>query len=251
MPASLAAVAFVISVIHGFAFLRAVEAFRSPRAPTALTEVLELTAVGLGTTGVSCAVFLFADPTSVEFVLDADPTDLEQLRTALLILLQILLLAVAIALLLSVPVRALAIERYSPGVWKSSLGTERAGHVPHAAVEVDSGITFDGPLHAYSFSDTEPERDVALKAPIRASKSGREINTEYDYLVIPATQIRHIALRHVADTGGIRPPLVKRSREWIAGKVDDARSPRQMSSSADSSKPNAKPQSSSHSSPDK
>jgi hypothetical protein len=69
--------------------------------------------------------------------------------------------------------------------------------VPYAAVELSNGTTVEGVLHDYTWAPDVTHRDIALAKPIRVTKEGETKEPDYDFLVVPGNEVRHIALQYV------------------------------------------------------
>lgn len=126
-----------------------------------------------------------------------------------LILLTALVLAVGAALLTRVTSKA---PRASLGtsVWWEVLRPERVprGKLPYALITLtdDKRSTIEGVLAAYTWqSDSAHYRDVALRSPIKypagRDQAGQNLarKPDYDFVIIAGSDIRQIAIKHVAD----------------------------------------------------
>lgn len=212
LPSGLVAAALLLSLIPGWWFLRRTESRRRPRHLSTLQEILELVGVGMLTTGLSVGLGLLARPSLVlDHGFPAHTAGEIRMDVGLV------LGALAGATLLA-EIGAQIIRRRNPddssqiniGPWWSVM---RRDNIPpdqlsYVAVAFADGSTIDGVLHNYTWSPDSTHRDVALRKPITITKPGARlwlkqaalvvINAPYDYIVIPATEIKHLALKYVA-----------------------------------------------------
>lgn len=211
IPGGAVAAAFLLSLIPGALFLRRTESVRQPRNLSALQEVLELLGVGLLTTGVVIGVALLVDP---GLLLNREfPTQrAREVRVDVALAVALLLGSLALA-----EFTARMVRRKHPapeselniGTWWSVMRPELVpdGHLPYVAVQRSDGVTVQGVLHNYTLSPDVTHRDVALKKPIKFvephPEGGKSItkSVPYDFVVIPGTEIRHLALVYQPRSG--------------------------------------------------
>lgn len=210
LPGGLVAAAFLLSLIPGWWFLHRTESIRRPRELSPLKEVLELVAVGVLTTGTVAVVGLAVWPGLISKH-DWRPVDEGDVRLALLI--TVVWMAVAV-LLAEVAAHASRFLNPTPGaeinngVWWSILRPEKvpAGHLSYVALTLEDGSMVEGILDTYTWTADVAHRDIALREPIkftqlRAGPAGEIVasapqKAPYDRLIVPASQIRHVALKY-------------------------------------------------------
>lgn len=201
-PGSVTAALLLLALVPGYLFLRLTESVRRPREDTALAEVLEVCAVGLGTTGVAVLVGIYFWPNSVRRLHDATLSDPGSIRFAAVAIVGTLAASLLISATLSVAVRGLSNERYARnGVWSATLGLSKPGHLPHAMVRLKDGRSIDGVLHAYTTVDGETPRDIALVAPIGLTVRGARTKLDTEYLIVSGDQIDLIGMKLNRDPG--------------------------------------------------
>lgn len=213
LPGGLVAGSLLLSLIPGWWFLRRTESCRRPRHLSSLQEVLELVGVGVLTTGLALCAGLLIRP---ELVLDHSfPA-----RTASDIRMDVvLLLGTGLAAVLLAEIAAAIVRRVSPaddsemdiGPWWSVMRRDKIpkGKLSYAALSIAEGVTVEGVLHSYTWSPDSSHRDIALRAPIIFTRPGRKrwrtgarpvvTSTPYDYVVLPASEIKHVAVKYVDD----------------------------------------------------
>lgn len=210
LPSGLVAAAFLLSLIPGWWFLRRTESHRRPRQLSTLQEILELIGVGVLTTGLAACLGLLLWPS---LVLDHGfpPDTAREIRMDVALVLGTLAVATLLA-----EVAARVIRRRSPadkseiniGPWWSVMRRDNIpeGHLSYVALALADGTTVEGVLHNYTWSPDSAHRDVALTKPIKITRPGVRswlkraepmvTNTPYDHVLIPATEIKHLALKY-------------------------------------------------------
>lgn len=211
LPGGAVAAAFLLSLVPGWWFLRRTESSRRPRQLSALQEMLELLGVGFLTTGLAVGVGLATFP---DLLLDrqARASTRDEVRIYIALVAGVLVGAVLLAECAAAYVRLrnpAPTAEFNIGAWWSVMrpdGVPR-GHLPYVAVERSDGTTVEGILHTYTWSPDVTHRDVALKKPIKFTTpepskwwggASRSVTrpVPYEYVVVPGTEIRHIALRY-------------------------------------------------------
>ncbi|MBZ5736925.1 DUF6338 family protein [Nocardioides mangrovi] len=210
LPSGLVAAAFLLSLIPGWWFLRRTESHRRPRQLSTLQEILELIGVGVLTTGLAACLGLLLWPS---LVLDHEfPADTaREIRMDVALVLGTLAVATLLA-----EVGAQVIRRRHPadnseiniGPWWSVMRRDKIpeGQLSYVALALADGTTVEGVLHNYTWSPDSTHRDVALTKPIKITQPGARswlkraepvvTKTPYDYLLIPATEVKHVALKY-------------------------------------------------------
>ncbi len=201
MPDGLIGACLLLSLIPGWLFLRRSESERQPRDQTALHELLQLVGVGLLTTGLAAALALLVNP---RLLLDHDGplTTSGEVRAAVGLLVGLLVLSIALA---EIAVQLLRLTSKTPNarltvsVWWASLRPELVpeGKLPWAVVALKDGSTLEGVLSDYTLSAESSHRDIALRAPIRATIAGETKSTPYKVTLVLADDIRHVSVAYV------------------------------------------------------
>ena len=174
--------------------------------------MLELLGIGVLTTGIAVGSILLISP---DLLLERQmpATTSGEVRIDVLLACGVLLAAVLLAEGAAALVRQQSqapTAEFNIGAWWSVMRPDAVpdGSLPYIAIERSDGITVEGVLHTYTWSPDVAHRDVALKKPIKfttpASRSmlGRTTkavtkSVPYEYVVVPGTEIRHVALVYV------------------------------------------------------
>lgn len=207
MPATAVALLIALSMVPGHIYLQLTTAVRRPSARTSLSELLETITVGLATTGVACTAFLLLAPDHALRVIQtvrSTPAAIQadEVRGAALLAGLLLLSAVVLAVLSAWGVRALAKNRFAPSVMQATLGLRKPSHGRAVGIELVDGSTIDGLLHAYTLTDEEADRTIALKRPLRRmAPSGEVSDLPFDYIVTFGANIKHVVMNQVHDPG--------------------------------------------------
>ena len=210
LPTGIVAVVLLLSLVPGWIFLRVSEPARRPRNQSELQEVLELVAVGVGTTGLALTLAVLFRSDGV-YALHPRPRSAEDLHEIALSVVLVLLLATAIALAIGALVRWTSTRtqgKLGTSVWWDILKPESVppGKLPYLQVTLndEKGTTVEGVLASYTWqSDSTHNRDLALKAPIRypdgTNTDGKSVSRRpgYDFVIIAGGDIRQVAIKHV------------------------------------------------------
>jgi hypothetical protein len=171
---------------------------------------MEVVAVGALATGASLAIWCWLRPQAV-LDLQHSPADASKLRSDVATIAGILGTAVVLALAAAWLTRRIRGDSVSVGVWWEVLAQERIpkGYCAHAAIRLDGDVTVMGVLRTFTWSDDVSHRDVGLQKPITFRSPGKEtIRPEYDHLIVPGTEIRHLAIKYELEDP---PPKVQGS----------------------------------------
>ena len=211
LPSSIAVSVMLLALVPGWFHLRLRERLAPASTATGLSELLEVLAIGMATTGVSGAVLVFVPHHWLPFLVDVDSWAREgtiylrsHVRDATLSGVAVLALALAIAYLLYLPLRLTrpAEFRAQGSVWVHAIGARPKGRVPWVGIQLKDGKLVEGLLHSYSLSEGPlEERDVALGRPIRVSLApGQPAEClDLDRLVVPGNAISYIAIVHARE----------------------------------------------------
>lgn len=209
MPATPLALFIALALVPGYVYLQLSQRFRVPTAKSALAEVLELVTMGLVTTGVALLAFGLRFPAWLGRTLqtlNSSPADLSsnEITSAARFNLALVLSATLIALMLAGLTILIRKRTYSPSVMHATLGLDRKGYGRHVGILLKDGTTVHGVLHAYSMSDSDADRAVALKGPLRWERAEKKIALPFDYYVATGEQIAGLTMKHVSDPAGTK-----------------------------------------------
>jgi hypothetical protein len=179
-----------------------------------LSELIEIVAIGLATTGVSLLVVAMVP---LHFTIDVADwatggTDYlaKHARAAIGTVALTLLLAVALAIgLHHLQIRRTRPEFHPEGsVWVHALGTLSKGSVPWVSLKLTDGRLLEGLLHSYSLDDLGEQRDVALQAPIRIidTPGGEPRSIAAHRVIMPFRKIDHILIVELPESKGQKTP---------------------------------------------
>lgn len=209
LPGTVLAGTLLLSLVPGWLFLRLTERVRRPRNTSDLHELVELVAVGVGTTGLAglaAAVFRAEGIHELTWP-PTGPADIRELGLSFgAVLAASLALAVAGALLVRwrspTPTASLVTS-----VWWDVLRADAvpSGHVPYVSLRLRDGHgSVEGVLDAFTWQvGVEMRRDISLRPPIRfpagVSDDGKVLYRKpgYDRLVVDGDMVQEIALRYV------------------------------------------------------
>ena len=210
MPTTFLGLLFALAFVPGWTYLTWKSKYRAPAESSALSDLLEIVAVGLATTGPGVLLLLIA-PQRLPFTLDlgrwasqGDVYLVGHLRQAAMSAIIILLIAFALAWLYI----RIGPARHSAGkefltdggnVWVHALGKRGDGKLPWIRVVLTNETRIEGILHFQSTRGASDDRDLALKAPIflTTPTSPRRRLGDIDRVVIPAREIRFITVQEV------------------------------------------------------
>lgn len=215
MPAAnLAGALLVVALVPGFAYLRLTERARRPRSHSALSELLEVIAVGVATTGVSALVLIGCRPSLLVAALGtADPQSEQGLRDIASLVAVLGGLALLIAWLLALVTRSLVKDTYALSVWGATLGLRAKDRHPFVRVEFKdpNADRIAGVLHSYTVLDTGQPRDIAILSP-EITRAGQTWAPGPTHVVISAEQISKIWFELAPDPPGAEGKPRKRRR---------------------------------------
>lgn len=220
IPSGLGAFVVLLALVPGWLYLRLRSQLRPTSRRSTLDELLEVVAVGFGTTGVAALAVALVPHSWLPFTLNIDEwaylgeTYLrDNVRGAAATAAVILGVALAIASLLHLVDRRNRRPEFHPegSVWVLSLGARPEGKVPWVGLTLDDGRLVEGVLHSFSLETQTDDRDVALMGPLRV-RSPNELEGRWvkvDRLIVPYRRIDHIVVLHVDERE--RAP---RPRRW-------------------------------------
>jgi hypothetical protein len=173
-----------------------------------LSELIEIVAIGLATTGVSLLVVALVP---LPFTLDVAAwatggTDYleKHARSAIGTVALTLLLAVGLAIGLHVLQRRHTRPEFHPegNVLVHSLGTRAKGYVPWVSLKLTDGRLLEGLLHSYSLDDLGDQRDIALQAPIRITDAvgAQPRSVAAQRVIMPFRKIDHILVVEIPES---------------------------------------------------
>jgi hypothetical protein len=212
-PATLGALLLVLALVPGWIYLRLVERLKPPTGTSGLHQLLEVLAVGVGTTGVSAMALALVPHGWLPFTLNLRiwaAKDGAYLRThyraATWSVALVFVVAVGLAYLLYGlrSIRRPAEFRSQGDVWVHSIGERPAGTHPYLGLQLKDGRLVEGPLHAYTFGAEAGKRDIALAKPIRITPAagGEAIERpNLDRLIVPESALEYITVIHVRAKG--------------------------------------------------
>lgn len=195
LPSSVFTAGILLSLVPGYLFLRLSEGNRRPRTHSAISELLEVAAVGLLTTGVPALVVALAAPTWASSL--AHPA--ESPRKAAGLVLVVLVAALVIAWGLALAWNSRGEQKthfYVENTWVATLGIDRPDHITHVALKLHDGATVDGPLYAFTYLTGEDRREVVLQAPVHyCMAGGNRVRLQLDYMIWREEQIKSIGVQ--------------------------------------------------------
>lgn len=203
------ALVILLGLVPGWVFwsLRSRHVPRGSRST--LSEVLELLAVGVLTTGVALFGWVLVDGLRLRWLLSASGWAsgggtyitrhlLQAAYTAALVM----ACACAAALGLSKLVhRGKGTHDPDGIVWWNAFQDNAAGQWPYVGVMLDNGVLVEGLLTGFTTDNTAGTgRDLSLKAPIRVTPDGASagIRQQVDRIVIPERVTRFVTVRCVS-----------------------------------------------------
>lgn len=211
LPTGIGVSLVLLALVPGWLHLQLRKRLAPASSAAGLSELLEVLAVGLATTGTSVAILIFVPPHWFPMLLNieawaAQGSDYvrQHVREAAASGLAVFLLALAIAYLLYLPLRLRrpAEFRAQGSVWVHALGARPKGKVPWVTLQLKDGKLIEGVLQSYSLSEEALEnRDVALQRPIRVTIKPNEQPRwlELDRVIVPGNELSYITVIHVSD----------------------------------------------------
>lgn len=209
LPTGIGVSLVLLALVPGWLHLQLRKRLAPASSATGLSELLEVLAVGLATTGTSVAVLTFMPPRWFPMLLNVEAWAAQgngylrqHVREAAASGLTILLLALTIAYLLYLLLRLRrpAEFRAQGTVWVHALGARPKGKVPWVTLQLKDGKLIEGILQSYSLSEESLEnRDVALQRPIRVTNKPNEQPRwlELDRVIVPGNELSYITVIHV------------------------------------------------------
>jgi hypothetical protein len=212
LPTGIGALLLLLVFVPGWAYLSWVERVRPAVDRSGLSELLEVVAMGVATTGPAVLLLVLVPNEWLPFTLDLErwaggkdhPRD--DFRGAALSVALIFGFAMCIAYgLYRLQTRGRSKEFHpEAGVGAQAIGQRPRGKVPWVGVQLTDGRLVEGLLHSFSLDDAGDERDIALSRPIRVTGSGQTAPTELpevDRFVVPAREIKHVAVVEAPEAG--------------------------------------------------
>ncbi|MCA1708126.1 MAG: DUF6338 family protein [Actinobacteria bacterium] len=214
LPTGIGVSLVLLSLVPGWLHLQLRKRLAPASSATGLSELLEVLAVGLATTGTSVALLIFVPTRWLSVLLDVDTWAAQgndylrqHVREAAASGLTAFILALAIAYLIYLPLRLRkpAEFRAQGSVWVHALGARPKGKVPWVALQLKDGKLIEGLLLSFSLSEEGLEqKDVALQRPIRVTLKQNEQPQwlELDRIIIPGNELSYITVTHVPERVG-------------------------------------------------
>lgn len=173
-----------------------------------LSEVLELVAVGVLTTGVALLVWVLVDGLRVQSLLSAsgwatggEPYLTRHIPQAAFTAFLVMVCASGAAFGLSKSVHR-GPRIHDPGgvVWWNAIQDHAVGQQAYVGVMLDDGMLVEGLITGFTTDDTAGTgRDLALAAPIRVTPGGAatSVRQQVDRILIPERLTRWVTVRYV------------------------------------------------------
>jgi hypothetical protein len=216
IPGTFSAVALLTALVPGYLFLQLTRGRREARESDPVESLVELVAVGLGTTGLSFlagCVFRSESLAHIAARLQSKSTtkwNAQLIQDIAGTIVFVLGGAVLIALFAALVMKVTIPNQYYPSAWKEVFA-ERRHEFTWIRLELNDGRAVVGPLHGSDFQVADGERDVVLRSPITEIDEGGTA-TQLDgihRLVVPEGRIASIKVAFQP-----RPPQSKR-RWWM------------------------------------
>ncbi|MDM7488689.1 DUF6338 family protein [Rhodococcus sp. CSLK01-03] len=240
IPANIAVVLLLFTLVPGWLYSRLERKIRPPADTSALEELLETLAAGLGTTGVAIVLVTFVPNGWPSFVANREEL-VKQGSTYVRSNASAMVYTVALILIIACFIawgiyrvrRTFHTAEYVPdgNVWIHSLGNRPKDTVPWVGVEMKDGRLVEGLLYSYTLTHKDnEERDIALAGRIRVTHKGAAPawRDDIDRVVLPATEINLITRRleripviPADDPGGEQSTARKKSISNIGRSVWD------------------------------
>lgn len=207
LPDGLPVLVVALALVPGWLYLRLRERRRPPSTATGLSQLLEVLAMGLLTTGISVFVLSLIPHRWLPWLIDVEAWAIvgnDYLRQNVHASVTSVVVVLAVASLVAVAIHkvvqsASSSDRFDPesSVWGYSLGSRPEGTVPWVGLQLRDGSLIEGVLHSLSLGqEANDERDIALTRPIRVTEKGQQAPTDsnVDRLVVPSREIVHITV---------------------------------------------------------
>lgn len=205
MLGSITALLVALAMVPGHIFLEMTRSRRQPTDRSALGELMELLAVGLGTTGVAIVIAILARPRWVQLSYNAAAAGFRgstdgEIRCTAALLITTVGLSILLAVGAGMALQRLLKQQFSPSVMQATLGLAKDGHIPVVTIRLADGSRVQGVLHSYSFSTEENSRAIALQSPMARQREGEAAKQlEDNYYIALGADIRDVALSHIPD----------------------------------------------------
>lgn len=171
IPGTVSAVALLTALVPGYLFLQLTRGRREARKSDPIESLVELVAVGLGTTGTAFLAACLVRSESIGHIatrLQSDSTtkwDSQLIHDVAGTTALVFGGAIAIALIAALAMKVAFPEQYYPSVWKEVFA-ERRNEYTWVRLELHDGRAVVGPLHGSDFQVGEGPRDIVLRSPI-------------------------------------------------------------------------------------
>jgi hypothetical protein len=228
LPDSLGVLVIALALVPGWLYLRLRKRVQPPSSATGLSQLLEVVAVGLLTTGISVFVLSLIPHRWLPWLIDLETWAAvgndhlrHNVRNSMISVAVVLGLASLVAFALHLLQRS-GSDRFDPesSVWGQALGRRPEGTAPWVGLQLRDGPFVEGVLHSLSFGhEDQDERDIALTCPIRVTDDGGPARSvEIDRVIVPGREILYISVIHApeADTTGTAAPPHGRPKVTLA-----------------------------------
>lgn len=211
LPDGLGVLAIALALVPGWFYLRLRGKRRPPSTATGLGEVLEVVAIGLVTTGVSCLALVLLPHRWLPWLIDVRSVATrgsdylgENIQSAFLSGAVVLVMASVIAWALDRVKGTDSSDTFDSesSVWGKALGLRPEHTVPWVGIRLGSGELVEGVLHSLSFGhEGRDERDIALSRPIRVTDPDQTTprTVEIDRFIVSAAEITYINVVHLPE----------------------------------------------------
>ena len=206
IPASLAGIVFLCSLLPGALFLQQTrEHRRAGTSPTTIQELITLIGVGVTITVPVVIVIALVCPGAIADQVrvwrDLDSIDDQVVRHAAELAAAVIGASVGISLAASALYCRHNDKRSGESAWHSALWQEKDSLLNYVEIELKDGRVISGVIYSYDGSPVGEHRDLVLQAPIRALyPDGKRRNSAAARIVIADDEIRTITVQHVTST---------------------------------------------------
>lgn len=216
----LTALLILLGLVPGWVFWSR-RARRTPRgARSSLSEVLELVAVGVLTTGVALVGWVLCDGLRLPWLLSAtgwavggEPYLGHHVEQAVTTAAIVMAVASFAAYMLS-KVGPKVEGSHDPDgiVWWNAFQGHATGLIPYVGVMMEGGVLIEGRLTGFTTDSGDGTgRDLALASPIRVTPQGKvSVKQEIDRIIIPERLACYITVRYLPDPTAQTPPPASR-----------------------------------------
>jgi hypothetical protein len=207
LPDSFGVLVIALALVPGWLYLRLCERVRPPSSATGLTQLLEVVAVGLLTTGISVFLLSLIPHRWLPWLIDVETWAAvgndhlrHNIHSSVISVAVVLGLASLAAFGLYLLQSSGSSDRFHPesSVWGQALGVRPEGTAPWVGLQLRDGPLVEGILHSLSLGqENQDERDIALTRPIRVTDDGDLARwVQIDRLIVPAREILYISVIH-------------------------------------------------------